>query len=124
MSSSLPSNRIEINERCVIGIGIFGVIAIAPFLVSSGVGIAFVANEQYDGAKDIFVVEHILSWLALVMVLFVGCIYNIRVKIDFQRVARTKKSELYFEPSETVEEAMVATKTQSSKAEQLIGPLK
>jgi hypothetical protein len=79
----------------------------------------FIASEKFDGAKDIFVIEHILCWLALVVVLFVGCIFNIRVKVDFQRVARTKKEEILFEPinattSEKHEEELAMT--QSNKA--------
>lgn len=108
-------NRIEINEKCVIGTGIASIIMVLPFLISSGIGMYYEHLELHHVTADVFVAQHILCWMLVTFIVFFGCLCNIQVSVKFHRLAQNKKAELLFEPQDYDVTEMSLEKPQSSK---------
>ena len=99
----MSRNFVTINQRRILGVTVFSVAAILPFLISSLVGIIFIHRQDFKGALDIFIVQNIACWMLLAVVVFVGCIFQIQVNVVFQRVAQQKLfAEQTFEPMSSI----------------------
>lgn len=99
----MSSNFVTINQRRILGVTVFSVASILPFLISSLVGIIFIHGQNFKGALDIFIVQNIACWMLLAVVVFVGCVFQIQVNVVFQRVAAQKLfAEQTFEPMNSV----------------------